>query len=533
MTTTLATAPTGSSLQRLAEAAWQRVGDASTLIFDGERFGSASLAERTRRLSQGLRDAGLRPGERVVVCMSNCAEVGLSYGAVWRAGGVTTPVLFLLSDEELQHVLIDSEAAYVVTTPEFLAKVQAASAGVSTLRGIVLAGGEELLAGGAELLAGGEVPFAGGEADGTLSFAALEAAPEGDIVDADPDSLAALLYTGGTTGRSKGVMLSHNAMSAAAWAATSVGYDPDLHVSLLPLPLSHAYGLLVTTLALHNPDPGTVVLMRWFDPTGWLALAAEHQVQISAVVPSMLQMLLAQPLEDYDLSSLRRIASGAAPLLHETRDEVSRRLPNVELAEGYGCTESAALIATSPLGAVRPGSVGKPVPGVDVRLETADGREAAVGEDGEICVRGPIVMTGYWHAVEETGYAMRGGWLHTGDVGRLDADGYLYVVDRLKDLIIRGGINVYPRDIEDEMLTHPDVVAAAAVGRPHPMYGEEVVAFVQLRPGATVTEADLVDFAREHISKAKYPREVRIVDVIPLTSVLKTDRKALRALLAG
>jgi long-chain acyl-CoA synthetase len=511
MTTTLVTAPTGASLQQLAEAAWQRVGDASSLIFETERFDSATLATRTRRLSQGLRDAGLRPGERVVVCMSNCAEVGLSYNAIWRAGGVTTPVLFLLSDEELRHVLADSEAAYVVTTPEFLPKVQAASAGLATVRGIVLAGGD---------------------AEGTLSFAELEAASDTDLVASDPDSLAALLYTGGTTGRSKGVMLSHNAMSAAAWAATSVSYDPALHISLLPLPLSHAYGLLVSTLSLHAPEPGTAVLMRWFDPAGMLALAAEHHVQVAAVVPSMLQMLLAQPLEDYDLSALRRIACGAAPLLHETRDEVARRLPNVELGEGYGCTESAALIATSPLGAVRPGSVGKPVPGVEVRLEKAEGGDAAVGEDGEICVRGPILMTGYWHAAEETAFAMRDGWLHTGDVGRLDADGYLYVVDRLKDLIIRGGINVYPRDIEDEMLTHPDVVAAAVVGKPDPTYGEEVVAFVALRPGSEVSEAELVAFAREHISKAKYPREVRILPAIPLTSVLKTDRKAVRALLS-
>jgi long-chain acyl-CoA synthetase len=140
-----------------------------------------------------------------------------------------------------------------------------------------------------------------------------------------------------------------------------------------------------------------------------------------------------------------------------------------------------------------------------------------------------MLMTGYWHAPEETSYAMRGGWLHTGDVGKLDPDGYLYVVDRLKDLIIRGGINVYPRDIEDEMMAHPDVVAAAVVGKPDATYGEEVVAFVQLRPGATVTEAGLVGFARDRISKAKYPREVRIVEVIPLTSVLKTDRKALRS----
>jgi len=509
MATTLATDPTGTTLQRLAEAAWERVGDASTLIFEGETYRSAGLAMRARKLSLGLREAGLRPGERVVVCMSNCVEVGITYSAVWRAGGVTTPVLFLLSDDELRHVLADSEASYVVTTPEFLPKVQAASAGIETVRGIILAGGD---------------------ADGTLSFAALESGAEGDLVDADPTDLAALLYTGGTTGRSKGVMLSHNAMSAAAWAATTAGYDPEIRVSLLPLPLSHAYGLMVTTLSLHNPDPGKVVLMRWFDPAGWVALAAEHKAQIGAVVPSMLQMLLAQPLEDFDLSSLRRLASGAAPLLHETRDEIERRLPGVELAEGYGCTETAALIATSPLGGIRPGSVGRPVPGIEVRIELADGSDAtASGQEGEICVRGPMLMTGYWHAKEETGYAMRGGWLHTGDVGKLDADGYLYVVDRLKDLIIRGGINVYPRDIEDEMLTHPDVVAAAVVGKPDPRVGEEVVAFVQLRPGATVSEADLVTYASEHISKAKYPRDVRIVDLIPLTSVLKTDRKALRA----
>jgi long-chain acyl-CoA synthetase len=509
MATALVTEPTGLSLQRLAEAAWERVGDRSRLVFEGTEHTSAQLAERARRLSQGLRDVGLRPGERVVICMANCAEVGVTYNAVWRAGGVTTPVLFLLTDDELRHVLVDSEAAYVVTTTEFLPKVQAAAAGVETVRAIILVGEP---------------------VEGTLPFAELEAAEEGSLVEVDPAEMAALLYTGGTTGRSKGVMLSHNAMSAAAWAATTVGHDPEMHTSLLPLPLSHAYGLMVTTLGLHNPSPSTVILMRWFDPVGWLKLASEHQVQVGAVVPSMLQMLLAQPLEDYDLSSLRRITSGAAPLLNETRAEVARRLPHVELAEGYGCTESSALIATSPKGAVKAGSVGRPAPGVEIRIELSDGSEATrPGQEGEICVRGDMLMTEYWKSPEETHFAMRGGWLHTGDIGRLDEDGYLYVVDRLKDLIIRGGINVYPRDIEDEMLTHPDVVAAAAVGRPDPLYGEEVVAFVQLRPGAIVTEAELVEHGRARISKAKYPREVRIVDVIPLTSVLKTDRKALRA----
>jgi long-chain acyl-CoA synthetase len=506
----LATKPTGTSLQRLAEQSWERLGPDFSLAFEGETHRSGELARRTRRLAQGLIDAGLQPGERVVLCMANCPEVGIAYSAIWRAGGVTTPVLFLLSDDELRHVLSDSEAAYVITTPDFLVKVQTAGAGISTLRGVILAAGE---------------------APDTLSYAELEAAGEGSLVDRDPVEMAALLYTGGTTGCSKGVMLSHNAMSAAAWAAVTRSHDPEMNVALTPLPLSHAYGLLVSTLGLHAPQPSDSILMRWFDPGGWLELAVKHRVTLGAVVPSMLQMLLALPLEEYDLSSLRRMTSGGAPLLTETRAEMARRLPNVEIMEGYGMTETAALISSSPPGAVRAGAVGLPVPGVEVRLEKPDGSLSAVGEDGEICVRGPVLMTGYWRSPEATAETIRDGWLHSGDVGRLDADGYLYVVDRLKDLIIRGGINVYPRDVEDAMLTHPDVVACGVVGKPDPTYGEEIVAFVQLRPGASVDEASLVEFARERVSKAKYPRDVRIVDAIPLTSVFKTNRKAMRALL--
>jgi len=247
----------------------------------------------------------------------------------------------------------------------------------------------------------------------------------------------------------------------------------------------------------------------------------------------MLRMLLQQPLEDYDLSALARLTSGGAPLPRQVAEEFGRRLPKVEIAEGYGCTETAAIIATSPVGQARPGSVGKPAPGVQVRIELGDGSAAGPGEDGEICVRGPVVMSGYWHAVRDTEQALRGGWLHTGDVGRLDADGYLYIVDRIKDLIIRGGYNVYPRDIEDVLLEHPDVAAAAVVGRPDEKYGEEVVAFVQLRKGASTGPAEIVEFGRARMSAVKYPREVRIVDQVPLTSVMKTDRKRLRAMLTG
>jgi long-chain acyl-CoA synthetase len=507
-------------LQLLAEKSWERLGERSRLWFEGGEWTGAQLAERSRRAAGGLREAGVRPGDRVVVCMANCPEVGIAYHAIWRAGAVNTPVLFLLSEDELRHVLTDSGAVAVVTTPEFLPKVSAAAADAPGVRTIFLVGGAD------------GAPAAGGGA-AVVPFAALEAAQEGPLTGSDPGELAALLYTGGTTGRSKGVMISHNALSAAAWAATATSYDPELHRVLVPLPLSHAYGLMVNAMGLHAPDPATTVLMRWFDPAGWLKLAAEHRVQVSPLVPSMLTMLLAQPLEDYDLSALTRLASGAAPLPPQVREDFAKRLPHVEIGEGYGCTESAALISASPPGAVRPGSVGKPVTGVEVRIERPDGTQAPPGEDGEVCVRGPVLMTGYWHAPAETEHALRGGWLHTGDVGRLDADGYLYIVDRIKDLIIRGGYNVYPRDVEDVMISHPDVAAAAVVGKPDAKYGEEIVAFVQLREGASVTPAELAEFGKAHLSAVKYPRDVRIVDAIPLTSVMKTDRKRLRAQLTG
>jgi long-chain acyl-CoA synthetase len=518
----MVTPPIGSSLQRLAERSWDRLGAGSVLHYEGSQWTGEQLAGRIRRVAGGLQEAGLEPGERVVVCMANCPEVSITYSAVWRMGAVATPVLFLLSADELRHVLSDSGAALIVTTAEFLPKVTAAAADLPSVRGIIVVGGPV-----------GEQPASEAAGPPLLPFAELETAPPARLVDSDPSGLAALLYTGGTTGRSKGVMISHNALSAAAWAATATSYEEDLSSALLPLPLSHVYGLMVSVMSLHAPGPGTSVLMRWFDPITWLELAQQHRVNVSPLVPSMLQMLLQQPLEDYDLSALARLTSGSAPLPPQLTEDFRKRLPHVEIGEGYGCTETAAIISTSPRGQVRVGSVGRPAPGVEVRIEQPDGTAAAVGADGEICVRGPVLMSGYWNAEEETAQVMRGGWLHTGDVGKLDADGYLYIVDRIKDVIIRGGYNVYPRDVEDVLMQHRDVLAAAVVGRPDEKYGEEVVAFVQLRDGAMVTPADLVEFSRQHLSAVKYPREIRLVDAIPQTSVMKTDRKLLRAMLAS
>jgi long-chain acyl-CoA synthetase len=247
----------------------------------------------------------------------------------------------------------------------------------------------------------------------------------------------------------------------------------------------------------------------------------------------MLAMLLTQPLEDYDLSALRVVSSGAAPLPDEVRAQFEKRVPGATVYEGYGCTESATIISANPFGARRLGSVGVPVPGCEVSIRDDADQPVPSGADGEICARSPGVMSGYWHSPELNATVLAGGWLHTGDIGHVDDDGYLYVVDRKKDLILRGGFNVFPRDIEDVLISHPAVSQAGVVGRPDVRLGEEIVAFVSLSPGMKVTPEELIEYSKQHLSRAKYPREVRIVPNIPLTSVLKLDRKQLREWVAA
>ena len=238
------------SLARLAEAAFERHGDYESLVFDGTTFRSGKLFERATRLAGGLVELGVGPGDRVLVMMANCPEVSIAYQAIWRAGAVITPAVFLLPVEEVRHVLADSGARVAITTPEFVATVQAAAEGLEEAVTIVSTGAD----------------------DGTTALASLEAAPAiAPIARADSD-LAALLYTGGTTGRSRGVMLSHENWWVAGKAGHDAGFVPGINLSLTALPLSHSYGLLVTVVGFHAAEPGLAVLMRWFDPDGWLEL---------------------------------------------------------------------------------------------------------------------------------------------------------------------------------------------------------------------------------------------------------------------
>lgn len=495
----------GTLAQRAAE---RRDPDHEAIRFEGRWWTSGELHDRTCRAAGGLRDRlGLGPGDRVAVVMATTPDVGVLYQACWRAGLVAVPVLFLLPPPELHRILADADCRAVLTTPEFLGNVVTASQGLDIA--IVVDGG----------------------ADGHVALDELLSADAAEVTDRADDDLAALLYTGGTTGRAKGVELSH----AALWHAGRAGYlataDDRLHRTLVPLPLAHAFGLLVAVTSGHDPEPSQAVLLRWFEPQTALQAIVEHRLQQATMVPTMLRLLLDHDLEAHDLSSLERIVCGSAPLPPSVLEAFEARVPSVTICEGYGLTETAAATTVNRRRARRVGTVGTALPGVELRIVDGDDRPVPVDAPGEVLVRSAATARRY-HGIDDDPTFLPDGdggvWVRTGDIGALDADGYLTILDRAKDVIIRHGFNVYPRDVEEALVAHDDVAAAGVVGRPDDRVGEEIVAVVQPTPGHQVDEEALLAWARERLGPKSAPRELRVVDALPLTPVMKIDRKALR-----
>ncbi|GII88389.1 long-chain-fatty-acid--CoA ligase [Sphaerisporangium siamense] len=498
------------TLGRLAERSWAGFGDFDALYHEGVWHRAHALAERVRGATAGLRRLGVGPGDRVLVMAANRPEVLIAYRAAWAAGAVVTPVVPLVSADELAHIVADGEPRALVVSAELLPLVLAATRDLP-------------------VVVTGEAPEGEGR---VVGFAELEDTPGEGHVDRDEGDLAALLYTGGTTGRAKGVMLTHAGLWQVSRAAHEVTYRPGVTRGIIPVPLSHSYGLIVALTAMHSPEPQHTVVMRAFTAKAFLQIATEHRVQYGAVVPAMVRDLLDEPLETTPLPDLLYLTCGAAPLGREAIEEFERRMAGVRLLEGYGLTETSAVATVNPPDRRKVGSAGPPLPGYTITIRDDDGEPVEPGDLGEICVHGEPVMRGYWRSPETTARALVDGELRTGDIGCVDDDGYLYVVDRRKDLIIRGGFTIFPRDVEDALNRHPDVAMSGVVGRPDPRLGEEVVAFVRLRPGATVTAEALTEWARDRVGRLRHPREIRFVDAIPMTSVLKVDRRELRSRLA-
>jgi long-chain acyl-CoA synthetase len=491
------------NLARLGEDSVRTFGEYVALAFEGREWTNVEQQRAANRFAHALRRLGIAPGDRVVVLLPNCPEVLQAYAAILKAGGVIVPVVFLLGPDEVRHILTDSEASVVVTAPEFLDKVEG-------YRGtVVLVGGAGPGLAWDELLA-----------DGTDTFA---------TVDRGDDDLAVILYTAGTTGRPKGVALSHANLTSNARAAASL-YELDrTRWSLMVLPLSHSYGLTVMNAGSILGTRG--VLLRWFTPDSVLEAIQRYRVESMAAVPTMLVYLLNYPAAGrFDTSSMRSWGSGAAPLPIEIVEPFERQFGG-RILEGYGLTEASPVVSAHRLSGVRKlGSVGQPIPGVEVAIHDDADHPVPAGEIGEVCVRGANVMQGYYGLAEETARALRNGWLHTGDMGRLDADGYLYIVERKKDLIIRGGFNIYPREVEEALYAHPAVAEAAVVGMRDALMGEEVLAFVVLKPGATADAHGLIAFCQQRLAKYKCPKQIRLVERLPKSPIGKILRKELRSL---
>ena len=490
------------NLASLGEENVARFGEYVALHFEGRDITNVEQQQAAARVANALRRLGVGADDRVVVLLPNCPEVTQAYGGILRLGAVIVPVVFLLSADEVRHILADSEAKVVITSAELASKVEGWPGSV------VLVGG-------------------GGDGRAWDELIARES-DEGQIVPRADTDLAVILYTAGTTGRPKGVALSHGNLASNARAAASL-YELDRSAwALAVLPLSHSYGL--TVMNAGNILGTKAVLLRWFTPDRVLETIERFRVQSMAGVPTMYVYLLNYPEADrFDTSSMRSWGSGAAPLPLEIVEPFEKKFGG-RLMEGYGLTEASPVVSAHRLSGVRKlGSVGQPIPGVEVAILDDADRALPAGDVGEVCVRGPNVMLGYYRLAEETAKTLRNGWLHTGDVGRLDDDGFLYIVERKKDLIIRGGFNIYPREVEEVLYAHPKVAEAAVVGMRDPLMGEDVLAFVALKPGAVEDADEIIAFCQARLAKFKCPKQVRFVPALPKSPIGKILRKELRA----
>jgi long-chain acyl-CoA synthetase len=322
-------------------------------------------------------------------------------------------------------------------------------------------------------------------------------------------------------------MLSHGNLLFNAENSAALGLTQDGDVSISCLPLAHLFGMGTTMTGQLRKLKG--VLLRWFTAEGFFEAVNTHRVTSSAVVPTMLAYMLAHPdFDKVDWSSFEFIVVAAAPVPVELAEEFEKRT-GARVLEGYGLTETSPTVSVMRREDPRRlGSCGKPVPNIEVAILDDDDKPVPTGETGEVCVKGPNVMKGYYNLPEATAEAMRSGWFHTGDMGHLDEDGYLYITERKKDLIIRGGFNIYPRDVEEVLYGHPAVLETAVVGVPDPKMGEEVRAYVVLRPGENATAEELMDYACEHLARFKTPKDVVFLDALPKNPIGKILKKDLR-----
>ncbi len=512
--------------------------DAVAMSFFGKKVRYRELQSLTRKMADVLYHLGVRKGDRVAIMLPNCPQTVITYFGALRLGTIVVNTNPLYVEREMIHQFNDAGAETLITLDLFYKKSKN-TMGQTRLKRIIFTGVQDFLPFILRMLyplkakrekQWVEIP----EEEGIFKWRDLikgaDEREEDEEVDAN--DVALFQYTGGTTGVAKGVMLTHrnlvaNAYQVRLWIPQAVeGKEKALAV----LPFFHVYGM-TTAMNLPILMAAEMILIPRFETKQILHSIHKERPTIFPGVPTMYQAInMMEGVEKFDLSSVKYCISGAAPLPLEVMKRF-KSLTGAKLVEGYGLTEASPVTHANPLeGIIKEGSIGIPFPDTDSKvIDMETGEDLSIGQAGELCVKGPQVMKGYWNMPEETMQVLtEDGWLKTGDIARMDEDGYFFIVDRKKDMIIAGGYNIYPRDIDEVLFTHPKIQDAVAVGVPDPYRGETVKAFVVLRPGETATEEEIIAYCREKLARYKVPKLVEFRGELPKSLVGKVLRKVLR-----
>ncbi|MFS1516049.1 long-chain-fatty-acid--CoA ligase [Bacillus sp. SCS-151] len=487
-------------------------GEYPFIYFKDKKYSNLDIKNYSNKIAHGLKKLGVAKGDRVVVCMPNCPEVIFSYQGIIRAGAIIVPIMFTLHDKEIHYIIKDCQAKVVITSSLSLEKVESALDNLEQ-KPVVLVVDQPT----------DENIFHLYDTDITEN----ELYVESDL-KLNAEDTAVILYTSGTTGKPKGVMLTHKNLYSNA-ENTFLHNETKRGVTLGILPLAHVYGLTISNTCFLTGS--SAVVFNHFDPKAVFEAIEKYKVTNFSAVPAMIFALLSYPHSNkFQLGSLEWVASGSAPLpvalLHAFKQKFG-----ADILEGYGLSEAAPVVAAHQRDSViKPGSVGIPIPGVEVKIVNNDESELATGQVGELIVRGDNITPGYYQNEIETKQVLKGSWLYTGDMAYMDTDGYLFIVDRKKDLIIRGGFNIYPRDVEELLAKHEAVAESSVVGIPNDQMGEEVVAYVVKKDKQAITEEELIQYCQGHLSKNKTPRKIIFIDQLPRNGVGKILKTHLRKL---
>lgn len=500
------------NLAQLAEEQIAKRGEYVSIIYNDREITNKEINQKAKRLGNGLKNLGVKKGDRVILQMPNCPEVMQAFQALWMLGAVVVPINYLVGDEETAYIYEDSGAEVIISTVNYVAKIERCRQRVPSVKHVILIEPE--------------VP------EGYLSYGHLiennvDILPIEQTAD---DDLAALIYTSGTTARPKGVMLTHLALYAnAKMQLDSIKLPPDIR-SLIVLPLCHSYGI-ATVNGGYLRDVGPAVLMNTFDVDAIFSAIEKYKINIMTAVPTMYIFMLLHPdPKKYDLSSMKYWVSGAAALTLDTWKSF-KEIYGFEIIEGWGLTEAGANNAVNPFdGKKKVGSIGLPMKGVQMKVIDEKGNELAPYQEGELIISGPMLMKGYWKKPAETAEILKNGWLYTGDIGYKDEDGYFFITERKKDLIIKAGENIAPREIEEAICLHPKVQEAAVVGIKDRIYGEEIKAYVVLKPNEKSTDEEIINHCLKYLARFKVPREIAFIDALPKNLVGKVLKKELRKL---